>query len=199
MQDTELALLGPSGGGKSTLLKAVAGLLPPRSGTLEVAGAVWPMRPLRGQVGYVPQRLGLVRHASVLANVLQGGLHETTLAQSLLRRAPPAVLGHALAALGELGLADKARQPAHELSGGQQRRVAVARAPRPAPPPPAGRRVPRRARPGHRRHRRGGGQAPAARDRHGLLVVEHQLDQALRLADRVYRLKGGRLQALEAP
>lgn len=191
------AIVGPSGGGKSTLLKAAAGLLPPRGGRLEVVGAVWPKRPPRGSVGYVPQRLGLVRHTSVLDNVLHGGLHRTPLRHSLLHRTPADVEELAHAALRKLGLADKEPTPVHLLSGGQQRRVAVARALVQRPRllladeflgelDPATTEV----------------VAGAVKDLQretgmALLIVEHQLDQAMLLADRVYRLKGGRLQGLE--
>lgn len=192
-----VAILGPSGGGKSTLLKAIAGLLAPRAGRLEVADAVWPARPARGAVGYVPQRLGLVRHTSVLDNVLHGGLHQTPLGHSLLHRTPREVEERAVAALAELGLADKGDAVIHQLSGGQQRRVAVARALVQRPRllladeflgelDPATTEVVAGA---VKRLQRETGM--------GLLIVEHQLDQAMRLADRVYRLKGGRLLELQ--
>jgi ABC-type phosphate/phosphonate transport system ATPase subunit len=191
------AIVGPSGGGKSTLLKAAAGLLPPRAGLLEVAGTAWPARPPRGSVGYVPQRLGLVRHTSVMDNVLHGGLHRTPLRQSLLHRTPADVEESAHAALRQLGLAEKADAPVHQLSGGQQRRVAVARALVQRPRllladeflgelDPATTEVVAGAVKGLQRET---GMA--------LLIVEHQLDQAMRLAERVYRLKGGVLHALE--
>jgi len=192
-----VAIVGPSGEGKSTLLKVVAGIVPPRSGTVEVLGNPWPAKPPAGSVGYVPQRLGLVRYASVLDNVLQGGLHETTWMQSLLHRAPDSVRARADEALARLGLADKSEVPVHALSGGQQRRVAVARALVQRPRllladeflgelDQATMDIVIDAVKGQQRE-----------TRMGLLVVEHHLDQALRLADRVYRLKGGRLQPLE--
>jgi ABC-type phosphate/phosphonate transport system ATPase subunit len=192
-----VAVIGASGGGKSTLLKAAAGLLPPRSGRLAIAGAEWPRRPPRAAVGYVPQRLGLVRHASVLGNVGHGGLHETGWLRSLLHAAPPQVHARSLDALRRLGLADKAHVPVHALSGGQQRRVAVARALVQRPRllladeflgelDPATVETVVEAVKGLQRE-----------TGMGLLLVEHQVDQALRLADRVYRLKGGILEPLE--
>ncbi len=192
-----IAILGPSGGGKSTLLKAVAGLLPPRSGELEVLGAKWPSRPTPGSVGYVPQRLGLVRHATVLENVVQGGLHATSWTDSLLRRAPAAVTERAHAAIKQLGLSDKTDAPVHTISGGQQRRTAVARALVQRPRllladeflgelDPATMAV----------------VVAAVKDLQretgmGLLIVEHHLDQALLLSERLFRLKGGDLTGLE--
>lgn len=205
MQDVSLtvepgetvAILGPSGGGKTTLVKAIAGLLPPRAGTLEVADRTWPSRPTPGSVGYVPQRLGLVRHASVIENVQQGALHETGFLQSLLHRPSPAVASRAKAALQTLGLTDKRHVAVHALSGGQQRRVAVARALVQRPRllladeflgelDPATMDIVLRA----------------VKDLQqetgmGLVIIEHHLDQALRIADRVLRLKGGQLTPLE--
>ena len=48
-----LAIAGPSGIGKSTLLKTIAGLVSPLRGTIEVCGASLPKRPLRGDLGYI--------------------------------------------------------------------------------------------------------------------------------------------------
>lgn len=192
-----VAILGPSGEGKSTLLKAFAGLLAPRAGTLRVLDRSWPKRPEAGQVGYVPQRLGLVRHTSVLDNVLHGGLHETPLRHSILHRTPRGVLERAEAALEQLGLADKRDTVIHELSGGQQRRVAVARALVQRPRlfladeflgelDPTTMAAVVKAVKGLQRE-----------TGMGLIIVEHQLDQALQLAERVFRLKGGQLQQLQ--
>lgn len=191
------AILGPSGGGKSTLLKAVAGLLSPRGGTVTVLGRTWPERVPRGAVGYVPQRLGLVRHTSVLDNVLHGGLHETPRLHSLLHRTPASITERAHRVLAQLGLADKAETPIHLLSGGQQRRAAVARA------------LVQRPRLLLADEFLGELDAATmetvvaavkglqAETGMGLLLVEHHLDQAMRLADKVYRLKAGRLTPLE--
>jgi phosphonate transport system ATP-binding protein len=192
-----VAILGPSGGGKSTLLKAVAGLLPPRGGLLEVLGTRLPARPPRGAVGYVPQRLGLVRHTSVLDNVIHGGLHETPWLQSLLHRVPPHLHQRGELALAALGLGDKAEEPIHRLSGGQQRRVAVARALVQRPQllladeflgelDPATTEVVVTA-----------VKALQAETGMAIVLVEHQLDQAMRIADRVYRFKGGALEPMQ--
>jgi ABC-type phosphate/phosphonate transport system ATPase subunit len=192
-----VAILGPSGGGKTTLLKAVAGLLPPRGGLLEVLGTQLPQRPPRGSVGYVPQRLGLVRHTSVLDNVIHGGLHETKWLQSLLHRVPAHLGERGARALAALGLADKTDESIHRLSGGQQRRVAVARALVQRPRllladeflgelDPATTEVVVTA-------------VKALQKETGMAIVlvEHQLDQAIRIADRVYRFKGGALEPMQ--
>ncbi|MGB0651778.1 MAG: phosphonate ABC transporter ATP-binding protein [Thermoplasmatota archaeon] len=194
-----VAILGPSGGGKSTFLKAVAGLLSPAAGSLEVLGSAAPSRPPSGQVGYVPQRLGLVRHASALANVLHGALPGLPAWRSLVGAYPEEVRERARQALADVGLAEKAEAPIHQLSGGQQRRVAVARAlvqrPRllladeflgeldPATVEAVWGAV--------RRLQQETGMT--------LLVVEHHLDQALRLADRIFSLKEGHLTAMAVP
>ena len=61
-----IAILGPSGIGKTTLLRTIAGLIVPLSGELVHDF------PKRGGIGYIPQRLGLVKHSSVRSNVSIG-------------------------------------------------------------------------------------------------------------------------------
>lgn len=187
-----VAILGPSGEGKSTLLKALAGLVPPRAGRLDVCGAAG-RRPPAGCVGYVPQRLGLVRHTSVLDNVQHGGLHETGWLQSLLHRAPRHIVQRSRDALAAVRLQGKEHEPIHRLSGGQQRRVAVARALVQRPrlllaDEFLGELDPRTA-------QTVADAVTGLRQRHGtaVLLVEHQAHQAHRIADRVYRLEDGRL------
>ena len=191
-----VAILGPSGHGKSTLLKTVAGLLPPLGGHMTVLGHPCPDRPPKGAVGYVPQRLGLVRHTSVLDNVQHGALHLATKMQNLLHRAPPGATERAWDALRAVGLEDKADEPILRLSGGQQRRVAVARTLVQRPrllladeflgelDPKTAETVAAAVR--------------SLQEREGMavLMVEHQLEQAQRVADRVYRLDAGRLEAV---
>ena len=121
-----VAIAGPSGVGKTTLLRTIAGLIRPISGKLEVCGQVSPFKPGKGVLGYVPQRLGLIRHTSVMHNVMIGANagHNKSfwslLPSSLAKK-------HALESIDSMGLSDKLNEPIRRLSGGQQRRVATAR------------------------------------------------------------------------
>lgn len=192
-----VAIMGPSGEGKSTLLKTIAGLVPPRAGSMDVLGHPHPDRPPKGSLGYVPQRLGLVRHTSVLDNVHHGALHLATRWQNLLHRAPPGATERSWAAIRSVGLEDKAHEPIHQLSGGQQRRVAVART------------LVQRPRLlladeflGELDEHNAAVVAGAVRqlqeeDGTAVLMVEHRLDQARRVADRVFCIKDGRLEEVE--
>lgn len=124
------ALLGPSGAGKTTVLRCLAGLERPDSGRIDFAGETWCdvaarrcLSPQARGVGFMFQEPALFPHLSVAANVGYG-----------LRRLAPGERRRVVAdLLARLGLADLAARLPHELSGGEQRRVALARslAPRP--------------------------------------------------------------------
>lgn len=121
-----VALIGPSGCGKSTLLKSLLGLVPPLAGEVRFSSADG--QGLEGRIGYVPQRLGLVEHTTVLRNVLAGTLPEVGRLRSLLGTFSHEHERRAREALERVGLGDRAAaRPAH-LSGGERRRVAIARA-----------------------------------------------------------------------
>jgi len=124
-----VAVLGPSGCGKTTLLRVVAGFERPDSGIVRlgdrvVAGQGREVPPERRHVGIVPQEGALFPHLDVAGNV---GFS----LRRLDRAARRARVGEMLELVG---LAGYERRRPHELSGGQQQRVALARAlaPRPA-------------------------------------------------------------------
>ena len=113
-----IAVLGPSGIAKTTLVRTIAGLVPPRQGTLELQLSS------QGGLGYIPQRLGLVRHASVYHNVNLGARASLP----LLKGKREERMERVVSALSAVGLKEKIREPIRRLSGGQMRRVATARA-----------------------------------------------------------------------
>jgi zinc transport system ATP-binding protein len=121
-----VAVLGSNGSGKTTLARGLLGLAAVLGGEVDVLGAPVGRLPERGRIGYVPQRhtvSGAVP-ATVREVVAVGRLAR----QGLLRRlgaADRAAVGDAVAAVG---LADRMEEPVASLSGGQQRRVLVARA-----------------------------------------------------------------------
>ena len=120
-----LAVAGPSGSGKSTLLGLIAGLDQPTSGTITVAGAEITRlgedalaRFRLDTVGYVFQAYHLIPTLTALENV----------AVPLELGGDADALGRAAKLLAEVGLADRAHHYPVQLSGGEQQRVAVARA-----------------------------------------------------------------------
>jgi thiamine transport system ATP-binding protein len=121
-----VALLGPSGSGKSTLLRVIAGLLPPDGGRVSIDGFDVTHRPAhRRGVGLVFQDEQLFPHRTVAENVGFG---------LRMQRAPAAEIAAGVDALLELvGLAGYGDRSVATLSGGEAKRVALARslAPRP--------------------------------------------------------------------
>ena len=120
-------VMGSNGSGKTTLLRIAAGLTRPQHGDAATGdGTPTTLAMRRGRIGYIPQHLGLIRSASVMENVLLGGLRRSGLL-SVLGYHPPEIRDRAEAALDLVGLREKAEQRALSLSGGERQRVAIAR------------------------------------------------------------------------
>jgi ABC-type multidrug transport system ATPase subunit len=117
-------LLGPNGAGKTSLLRMMATVLPPTSGTLRLLGrdpgGYGPRREIRRRLGYLPQTLGYYPGFTV---------HDFVEYFALLKDMPPGQLPRAVAAaIEQVGLGDKARVKLRTLSGGMLRRVGIAQA-----------------------------------------------------------------------
>ena len=126
-----IAIVGPSGGGKSTLLRCLNYLEGFDAGEIRIAGVTLHphmgvrqrelLRALRVKVGMVFQQFNLFPHLSALDNI--------TLAPRVVRKVDrTAAEKRAKELLARVGLGDRAAAFPHELSGGQQQRVAIARA-----------------------------------------------------------------------
>ena len=182
-----VALLGRNGAGKSTLLKALTGLLKPASGKIEFAGqdiAGLPAPDIaRLGIGYVPQGRGLFAGMTVADNLALGRLARPTDGKQGVVWSEEKIL-HFFPRLKE-----RMQTPADYLSGGEQQMVAVAR-----------------ALSGNVRllllDEPFEGLAPAVvqelftlfdqlRSQVSILIVEHNLDLVLALADRVFALERG--------
>ncbi|MBD3010266.1 ABC transporter ATP-binding protein [Streptomyces sp. 5-10] len=117
-------LLGPNGAGKSTLIRALATVLRPAEGTLELlgesAGGMGEHRALRRRIGYLPQEFGYYKRFTV---------REFVEYMAWLKEVPkadiPAAVQHAVE---RVGLADRADKRMKTLSGGMVRRVGIAQA-----------------------------------------------------------------------
>ena len=185
-----LALVGPSGAGKTTTLRVVAGLLRPKSGTVTVDEAVLldterglDVAPEHRRVGYLFQEYALFPHLDVVGNV-RFGARDRTRVDDLLERFR---IGHL------------ARVRVGELSGGERQRVALARALARDPavllfdePLSA-----------LDAHTRAGVRAELHELLHSLalptLLVTHDFEDAATLADRVGVISDGRILQLGSP
>ncbi|MDW6021147.1 amino acid ABC transporter ATP-binding protein [Mesorhizobium sp. BAC0120] len=136
-EGTVTALIGPSGGGKSTLLRCINLLEIPTSGTVRIGDDVLQFHPggkvatsdiqrLRRQTGMVFQNFQLFPHRTAIENIMEGLI-------TVQKWPVPKARERALALLEKVGLAAKADAWPSTLSGGQQQRVAIARALAPSP------------------------------------------------------------------
>ncbi len=188
---TTTALLGRSGSGKTTLLRMVNALVEPTSGSVVLSGLANANNPklLRDSIGYVIQESGLFPHMSVARNV--------GLALELAGQPKPATRARVDEVLALVGLSGDgiAERLPWQLSGGQRQRVGLARALANDPPvllmdEPFGALDPIT-------------RAEMQTMVHGLLgrlskttlLVTHDLDEALYLADRIAFLEAGRVVA----
>lgn len=186
------AVLGPSGSGKTTLLRLIAGFERPDAGTISVAGRLVAgggvlVAPERRRVAIVPQEGALFPHLSVGANVAFG----------LARRSRAG--GRVDECLRLVGLSGFEHRRPHQLSGGQQQRVALARALAPHPslvlldePFSA---LDAAMRP----QVRADVVAALRADGATAMVVTHDRDEALAIADQVVVLLDGRVEHAGPP
>ena len=126
-----VALVGPSGGGKSTLLRCLNGLEDFQGGEIRVGGEVLhpggaaknrrALLALRQRVGMVFQQWNLFAHRTALGNVIEAPVHVKGLSVE-------AATTRGKALLDRVGLSHREGAYPHEMSGGEQQRVAIARA-----------------------------------------------------------------------
>jgi phosphonate transport system ATP-binding protein len=191
-----VVVLGPSGSGKTTLLRCVNGLVTPSAGAVTVEGQRVErdtLHQVRGRLGMIFQDFNLVGNLSALNNVLTGLLDRNGTVASLLYLFKKEHKLWALECLDRVGILAKAYTRADRLSGGQQQRVGIARAivKRPAillADEPVASLDPLIA----------FSILTLLKDinrTHGITVVcnLHQVDFALRFADRIVGLAGGRI------
>lgn len=120
-----IAVIGPSGTGKSTLLRCINMLTPPTSGQVFIGGEEITAKDadverLRRKCGMVFQQFNLFGHLTVLENVCEPQIH-------ILKRTPQEACDVAMKYLRKVGMAKKIYNYPDELSGGQMQRVAIAR------------------------------------------------------------------------
>jgi sulfate transport system ATP-binding protein len=115
------ALLGPSGGGKSTLLRVIAGLETPDTGSVVISGVdATRLSPQRRNVGFVFQHYAAFKHLSVFRNVAFG--------LEVRKQPKDKIRARVMELLELVHLQDFAERYPAQLSGGQRQRMALARA-----------------------------------------------------------------------
>ncbi|ETX16419.1 ABC transporter ATPase [Roseivivax halodurans JCM 10272] len=186
-------LLGPSGCGKSTTLRMIAGVEVQDSGTIHVDGnlvcdTVFRVPPERRSIGLMFQDFALFPHLSVAANVAFGLTGSKAEQEARVRQL-----------LSRVGLESYMNAWPHELSGGEQQRVALARALAPKPrimlmdEPFSG--LDNRLRDGIRDETL----ALLKEEGTSVLLVTHEPEEAMRMADEIALMRDGRIVQLGAP
>jgi osmoprotectant transport system ATP-binding protein len=195
-EGTTTALVGPSGCGKTTSLKMINRLTDPTSGEILVAGrsiTATPLLELRRSLGYVIQYIGLFPHMTVAENV--------AVVPNLLGWSKARIndrVDELLALVGLPPVEYRHRRP-RQLSGGQQQRVGVARALAADPPillmdEPFG-----ALDPITRVRLQDELRLIQQKLRKTVVIVTHDMDEAVRLADRIAVLQSGRLVQIGSP
>ena len=129
-----VAIIGPSGTGKSTLLRCINRLIDPTDGQILFDDADLclakgaQLRKVRRQVGMVFQEYNLVERLTVIENVLTGRLGYMSAWQAWRRKFSQEDINTAFELLDAVGLTEHAKKRADSLSGGQRQRVGIARA-----------------------------------------------------------------------
>jgi phosphonate transport system ATP-binding protein len=128
------AVIGPSGTGKSTLIRCINRLVEPTAGQILFHGVDLAklrgkaLREMRRRIGMVFQEYNLVERLTVMENVLSGRLGYVSPLKAWLRKYPQDDVNAAWDLLDAVGLTAFANQRADALSGGQRQRVGIARA-----------------------------------------------------------------------
>ncbi len=128
------AIIGPSGTGKSTLVRCINRLVAPTSGRILfgdtdiTALSGKNLRAIRRRIGMVHQEYSLVERLTVMENLLSGRLGYVPAWRAWLRRFPKEDIARAYELLDAVGLSEFANRRADQLSGGQRQRVGIARA-----------------------------------------------------------------------
>ncbi len=195
-----LVLLGPSGCGKTTLLRIIAGLTPPDNGRVLVGNQDLTHTPPHERgFGFVFQEYALFPHKNVYDNIAFG--------LRMQKWTRPQIDNRVAQVLALVGLAGFGERPIHELSGGEQQRVALARSLAPAPrllllDEPLGaldRALRERLMLELRRILKAAGEIVGQQGGMTAVYVTHDQTEAFAIADRVAVMDQGRIEQVDTP
>ena len=123
-----VAIIGPSGAGKTTLMRCIASLDKPDEGKISFNGNGKIKNGKKRKIGMVFQEFNLIPRLTVLMNVLVGRLGYTNKFASLLGIFPDSDIEIALESIKKVGLEHKINEKVSKISGGERQRVGIARA-----------------------------------------------------------------------